>query len=83
MPRPKQTKQTPAPAITVGVRLATVRDRAGFTQAQLAKAAGVDVMTVSTIERGINDPRVGTLTKLAKALGAPVADLVSDGEQTS
>jgi transcriptional regulator with XRE-family HTH domain len=45
------------------------RRRAGFTQRQLAAAAGIPQETIARIERGRVDPRVGTLDRLLEACG--------------
>lgn len=46
------------------------------SQQSLADAAGIDVMTVSKIERGIVKPRMETLELIAQALDVPVLTLV-------
>jgi transcriptional regulator with XRE-family HTH domain len=45
------------------------RRRAGFTQRQLAAAAGIPQETIARIERGRVDPRVGTFDRLLEACG--------------
>ena len=50
--------------------LRQLRDRAGLTQAELAKAAGLSPRAVSDLERGINrTARRDTAVRLAGALG--------------
>jgi transcriptional regulator with XRE-family HTH domain len=62
-------------------RLKELRAAAGLTQQQLAVAAGLSVSAVTQIEAGkIPDPRVGTLRKLARALGVTLDDLAPDEE---
>lgn len=68
-------------AVEIGERLAALRGKR--TQRELARDAGVDVGTVSRIERGEIDPTLGTLKKLANALGRPLADLVSEEQPTA
>jgi transcriptional regulator with XRE-family HTH domain len=54
---------------TVGHRLKWARDRHAWTQADLAQASGVPVVTISRIEsRRIDRPRQSTIRKLAGAL---------------
>jgi transcriptional regulator with XRE-family HTH domain len=61
--------------------LRLARERAGLTQQQLAVAAGLSVSIVSQIEQGKTpDPRVSTVTSLARALGVGIQDLVSREE---
>ena len=63
---------------TVGRRLVVIRERRMWTQARLAKEAGVSPTTVSGIESGrISRPHFGTLRKLARALGVEPEELVS------
>lgn len=49
----------------------------GWTQAQLAEAAGLKQSAVARIELGNSIPRIDTLQKLAKAVGMKI-DLVID-----
>jgi transcriptional regulator with XRE-family HTH domain len=60
-------------------KLREERRRAGLTQGELAKEAGIGINTVLRIETGeITEPRVSTLRKLAGALGLEVRDLLED-----
>jgi transcriptional regulator with XRE-family HTH domain len=53
----------------IGERLIEVRSKKMWTQARLAREAGVSPTTVSGIETGrISRPHFGTLSKLARAL---------------
>ena len=50
--------------------LRQARDRSGMTQAELSKASGVHLSTITQLERGIiTDPRTNTARALAEALG--------------
>lgn len=51
------------------------KDR-GLTQEQLAEAVGVRQPRIAEVERGDANPRLLTLSKLAFALGVPVAALL-------
>ena len=51
-------------------QLKRVRQQAGFTQAGLAKAAGVSQSIVAKVEAGRVDPTYGTLAALSRALNA-------------
>jgi len=53
----------------LGAALAAERERQGLTQAAFAKACGLDRSHVSLIERGRREPRIGTVARLAGALG--------------
>jgi DNA-binding XRE family transcriptional regulator/molybdate-binding protein len=56
-------------------RLKELRERAGLTQAELARRAGVSRQLIGAAETGRNLPRVDTGVALAAALGTDVADL--------
>jgi transcriptional regulator with XRE-family HTH domain len=54
----------------LGERVLLLRRRADLTQAELARQAGIDVMTISRVERGTKKRlEVESLARLAKALG--------------
>ena len=59
-----------------GDRLRVARARAGMTQEDLAKAAGLDRKTVNRIERGIHSIRLDNVWAISEALGLKVEDLV-------
>jgi transcriptional regulator with XRE-family HTH domain len=62
-----------------GDRLKQARERAGLSQAALAKAVGVSRRQVLNWEAGDKDPRAGALAKLADALATSV-DWLLTGE---
>lgn len=49
------------------------RTESGLTQKELASRSGIDQSDISKIERGVANPSVGTLTRLADALGASLS----------
>lgn len=56
--------------------LSIARSRAGLTQAELARRAGVPQSVVSDLENGKTlYPRLDTAMALAKALGCTIDDL--------
>jgi transcriptional regulator with XRE-family HTH domain len=57
------------PAIAFGKVLRLLRKEAGLSQEQLALAAGIERNFVSLIERGINQPTIRIIFKLAGPLG--------------
>lgn len=59
----------------VGWNLRRIRVSAGVSQEQLAVDAGVDRTYVGRVERGVENPSVGNLDKLAHALGVPIIEL--------
>lgn len=63
---------------TVGANVRRLRLERGLTQEALADAAGLDRTYVSGLERGVRNPSLSTLSKLAAALDVPLARLVED-----
>jgi transcriptional regulator with XRE-family HTH domain len=70
------TKKTPA----VGARLRAARRGAGLTQKQLAQALGVDSITVSRWERGVNSPSLPRLARIAELTATSIGDLVRNAD---
>jgi transcriptional regulator with XRE-family HTH domain len=65
----------------LATRHIALRERAGLTQVQEAKKAGVSPTTISGIESGkITRPHLRTLLKIARALGAEVEELRESGK---
>jgi len=58
------------------LRLAELRKRRGWSQAELARRAGVHNSVVNRAERGQTSLTLGTLEKLAKALGISPRSLI-------
>jgi uncharacterized protein len=65
--------------VDVGAQLRDARVRAGLSQTQLARRAGVPVSTVGRIERGEMSPTVQMLNRLAAAMGLRSSVSFSDG----
>jgi transcriptional regulator with XRE-family HTH domain len=53
-----------------------LRKRRKLTQQGLAVRAGLTLGYIARLEIGMHDPRLGTLRKLAKALGVKVTELL-------
>ncbi|HXF92475.1 MAG TPA: helix-turn-helix transcriptional regulator [Nitrospiraceae bacterium] len=64
----------------VGQRIKTVRQRMGLTQDQLAERVGLSPKYISGIERGVENPTMDTLIRLAKMLEVEPYDLFLFGE---
>ena len=60
----------PAPCAAAGEAVLEARARAGWSQMQLSRASGIDQSDISKIERGIANPSIATLGRLAGALGS-------------
>ncbi len=59
-----------------GAKLRQARERRLITQPELADRSGVMVATISRIENGLQQPRIPTVRKLAKALGMEADELI-------
>lgn len=69
------------PAVAFGRILRLARLEAKLTQEQLALEAGVERNFVSLIERGVNQPTIRILFKLAHALEVAPSKLIERVEQ--
>ena len=68
------------PGQAFGQVLRRVRKAAGLTQEQLSLEAEVERNFVSLIERGVNQPTIRVLFKLAKALGTTPSQMLAEVE---
>lgn len=62
---------------TFAIRLRLARQRAGLSQAAVARAAGVDVKTVVRVEMGATQPRIDTADALCEAVGSSFGELMA------
>jgi transcriptional regulator with XRE-family HTH domain len=60
----------------LGKEIRIRRKKAKFSQETLAERADLSTVFISRVERGVESPSVDSLTKIAKALGVRVRDLV-------
>ena len=60
----------------MGRRLQKLRTQRKMSRAELAESAGISRQYIRQLEAGLSDPTVGTLQKIAKALGVPVTELL-------
>lgn len=56
--------------MTCAKTLSQARRRAGVSQRELARLTGIAQPTIARIERGLVDPRIGTVERLLDACGA-------------
>lgn len=63
-------RMAPFPGVIAGDAVAAARARAGISQKTLSEATGIDQSDISRIERGIANPSVSTLNRIAAALDA-------------
>lgn len=68
-------------AKTIGDRLRAIRKAQKVTLVELAKSSGVDAATISRIETGLMTGTLECHTKLARALGAKLAQLYEGIEE--
>lgn len=60
----------------LGKKVRKIRLDADLSQEVVAEMAGLDRTYVSGIERGVRNPSLRNIEKLAKALQVPVRDLI-------
>jgi transcriptional regulator with XRE-family HTH domain len=60
---------------TLGLNVRHQREAKQLTQEKLAEKAGLDPTYISGIERGLRNPGIKNVAKLAKALGLTTAEL--------
>jgi transcriptional regulator with XRE-family HTH domain len=58
-----------------GQNVRKLRDASGMTQERLADKASLDPTYISGIERGVRNPSLLIISKLAKALGVSLSEL--------
>jgi transcriptional regulator with XRE-family HTH domain len=58
-----------------GQNVRKLRGASGFTQERLADKADLDPTYISGIERGVRNPSLLIISRLAKALGVSLSDL--------
>lgn len=64
------------PKEQLGVNLKRLRLAAGLTQMELSNRSGLDMAEISRLERGVKDPRLSTIVRLATGLEVDAGDLV-------
>lgn len=64
--------------MTIGENIRQARKRAGLTQKQLAEKSGVATITLQQYERGVREPKLDTIAKIARAMNLFASDLISD-----
>lgn len=64
----RETK--PVVGFVVGNAVAAARAKKGLSQKELAEITGIDQSDLSKIERGVANPSIGTLSRIAEAMDA-------------
>jgi len=62
----------------LGARIRQLRVARGWTQERLAEHAGVHYKYLGDVERGVRNPALFNIARIARALGVPVAVLFMD-----
>ena len=66
------------PVRRFGQNLRRLREARGLTQDEVADRAGTDAASIRRYERGVRDPSIKALVRLAQALDAKAADLLDE-----
>ncbi len=61
----------------IGNRIKSLRQEKGLSLEELAAKTGFEVQSLSSIEQGEQQPQLGTIIKLSKALDAALGSLIS------
>ena len=62
----------------IAVKLRVLREERGLSQKEAAKLANVSHWTLTDLESGKRDPYMPTVTKIARAYGVPIEELVQE-----
>ena len=60
----------------LGRNLKRIRTKKGISQGDIVRSLGMDRAFISNIENGKTNPTLATITKLAKAVGVSVGELM-------
>jgi transcriptional regulator with XRE-family HTH domain len=78
--RQRQIQPTDLKAKAVGVVVRELREQAGHSQERLSGECGFDRTYISRVERGIINPTVSRLWKIADALKTPLSQIAKQME---
>ncbi len=73
-------EETNVEEIHVGEKVKTLREQKGFSLKDLADLTGFSTALLSQMENHLVSPSLGTMIKLAKALGVKVGDFLGETE---
>jgi transcriptional regulator with XRE-family HTH domain len=60
----------------LGDNLRRLRDAAAMSQERLSLSSGVEARSISKLERGLSDPQLSTMVRLARGLGVGLDELL-------
>lgn len=66
----------------VGARIRSLRESRGQTLSAFARTVGVSAGLISQVERGLTDPSLETIRRIAKALQVPIFSLFQEDGDT-
>lgn len=72
-----------SPRLAFGSRLRALRTDRGWSQEEFAHRADLDRTYVSGVERGVRNPTLDVIARLAEALDVDVAELFPSAEPES
>ncbi len=61
----------------IGQSVRYIRLKKGFSQEELAFQAGLNMNSISTLERGINNVKIKTLYNIANALNVDIYEILN------
>jgi transcriptional regulator with XRE-family HTH domain len=65
------------PAAQFGENLRRLRQASGLTQEGLSERTRLDPGEISRLERGVRDPQLRTIVRIARGLDVPVTELLA------
>lgn len=69
--------------VEIADMLSSTRTSAGISQVELSKRTGIDQSDIFKLERGIGNPSINTLNRLASALNKKLVISLNDKEKRS
>ena len=66
------------PSEQFGANMRRLRDAAGLTQEALSERTMLDPGEISRLERGMRNPQLRTIVRVARGLDVTVAELLAD-----
>ena len=73
---PRKSPEKVPEAVTFGSRVRELRHARDWSQERLAEAADINVVQLSHLENGANEPKLRTILRLARALGVKPGELL-------
>jgi len=66
------------PTAQFAANLRRIRTASGLTQEALSRRTKLDTGEISRLERGVRDPQLRTVVRIARGLDVPVVELLAD-----